>query len=101
MKLPLIFTVAITLASAAQAASAGNDIVVVQDAPTARVSYADLNLASAVGRGRLAVRIKSAARMLCSEAAIDPLDVKQLRSRCYHVAMVSGANQMSRIAQLP
>jgi hypothetical protein len=39
--------------------------------------------------------------MLCSEAAIDPLDVKQLRSRCYHVAMVSGANQMSRIAELP
>jgi UrcA family protein len=101
MKRPLIFAAAIALASAAQAASTGNDIVVVQDGPTARVSYAGLDLASAVGREQLRGRIKSAASLLCIEGGVEPLAVKQLRSRCYHVAIASGADQMSRVVRLP
>jgi len=75
MKRPLIFAAGIALASAAQAASTGNDIVVVQDAPTARVSYAGLDLASAAGREQLAGRIESAASLLCLEGGVEPLAV--------------------------
>jgi UrcA family protein len=100
MRLSMILIAAVSLTGAAHAAS-NADIVVVQDSPSARVSYADLNLTSIAGRERLASRIESAASELCTERNVEPLSLKLDRMRCYRAALSSGARQMKGIIQVP
>ena len=63
---------AATLSMAAPASAA--DITVMPEAVTVRVSYADLNLASADGRAQLDRRIAGAARSICG--SYFPIDLR-------------------------
>ena len=77
----------IALAAAACAAAsltappaAAADILVAPETVTVRVSYADLNLATAQGRARLDSRIAGAARSICgSFFAVDLTMAAQVR----------------------
>jgi len=100
MKFSVTFFAALSLAGTAHAAS-NADIIVVQDAPSARVSYADLNLGSTAGRARLANRIEAAASELCIERNVEPVSVKLERNRCYRAAVASGERQMQHLVTLP
>ena len=95
MKLYLLFGAAVTLATSVNAATTTD--VLVQQGPTARVSYADLNLGSQAGRDTLAGRIESAADMLCDATSIEPVSLKVERVRCHRVAVASGTAQAVRI----
>ena len=65
------------------------DIVVAPDEVTVRVSYADLNLASAAGRARLERRIAGAARSICGNYASNELRMFALVSECRADAIAS------------
>lgn len=80
----------------ASAASANTpSIIVVNDRPAARVSYADLDLASQAGRIRLEARIGRAASMLCDENGVRPLPAKLQSAECFRKAAASGQAQMT------
>ena len=64
---------------------------------SARVSYADLDLASDVGVNRLRQRVSSAARAICAADADQLLAQKMQSSRCADQAI---ANGFARIAEL-
>ena len=59
-------------------------------APSTRVSYADLNLASDEGVDRLKARIRHAASGLCRSESLEPLSITAVRRNCYRTA-VDGA----------
>ena len=69
--------------------AAAADIVVTPDAVTVRVSYADLNLASAAGRARLERRVAGAARSICGNYATNDLRMFALVSECRADAIAS------------
>jgi UrcA family protein len=91
----MILTAALTLATAAQAASPQD--ITVEGAPSARVSFADLNLGSIAGRQQLTRRIESAATTLCVESVVQPVAAKMDQARCYRRAVSSGDVQMSQL----
>jgi UrcA family protein len=97
MKLFLIFGAAVSLATSVNAATTGD--IVVQQGPSARVSYADLNLGSQAGRETLAGRIEAAADMLCDATSVEPVSLKVERVRCHRVAVDSGNARAVRIGQ--
>lgn len=75
-------------------------IVVTRDAlPTARVSYADLNLASVAGRATLQGRIRSAADTVCEVMGDRSLKTQLAVLSCYHVAVADGLSQADRIIE--
>ena len=72
--LAAIMAVAMTGATIVAATPAfGADLVVTRAAPTARVSYADLDLASQAGVTKLEHRVSTAADRLCSGVGIETL----------------------------
>ncbi|HYD12388.1 MAG TPA: UrcA family protein [Allosphingosinicella sp.] len=86
----------IALAAAACAATAltaapaaASDIVVTPATVTVRVSYADLNLASAEGRARLDRRIAGAARSICGNYVPAHLEMFTLVRNCRQEAIAS------------
>ena len=92
----IIIAASVGLASAAHANPAE---IVVSNGPAARVSYADLDVTSAVGRQALTGRIHIAADALCLENNVEPLDVKLERMRCYRVAVANGTTAMNLIGR--
>ena len=74
----LAATASVTVATPASAA----EIVVAPESVTVRVSYADLNLASAEGRARLDRRIAGAARGICGSYAPADLRMASLVQAC-------------------
>lgn len=66
-------------------------------APTARVSYADINLASANGVKMLQNRVRAAASDLCLEPVKEDLNVSTARIICYRTATHSGFTQIDRL----
>ena len=70
-------------------AAAATDIVVAPAAITIRVSYADLNLASAEGRAALDRRIAGAARSLCGTYFATDLQTQALVQDCREDAIAS------------
>lgn len=66
-------------------------------APTARVSYADINLASARGVDRLRSRVRSAASDICLEPVKEDLEVSSARKMCYRTAINDGFSQIDRL----
>lgn len=86
-------TILIGLAAAAflSGTADARSIVVTRDAlPTARVSYADLNLASVAGRATLQGRIRSAADTVCEVMGDRSLKTQLAVLSCYHVAVADG-----------
>jgi UrcA family protein len=77
-----------TLSMTAAPASAA-DITVMPETVTVRVSYADLNLASAEGRARLDRRIAGAARSICGSFFPADLDMATLVRDCRADAIAS------------
>lgn len=75
-------------------------MVVTADAepvPTARVSFADLNLDSAAGQERLARRIHGAAGHICTESGKMPLEQVSAQRSCFNAAVKDGFDQMQRV----
>ena len=84
------------VASGARPAAA-EIITVTGDAPTARVSYADLNLQSESGRARLQQRIRGAAADLCLEDNIGTLDARLARRACFTAAVSDRYRQLDEL----
>ena len=73
-------------------------IVVTENAePRAAVSVADLNLDSPSGIATLQRRIEGAAAELCLTTAVEPIDTRMARGKCYRTAIASGQRQIDRI----
>jgi UrcA family protein len=81
----LAATATVTAATPASAA----DITVVPDSITVRVSFADLNLATAHGRARLDRRIAGAARGICGSHFPIDLRMSALVDACRADAIAS------------
>jgi UrcA family protein len=71
------------------APAAASEITVQPETVTVRVSYADLNLASAAGRARLDRRIAGAAREICGSYFSNDLRLGALVSACRADAIAS------------
>jgi UrcA family protein len=84
------------LALGSSPATAQN-ITVIGDVPTARVSYADLNLQSESRRARLQQRIRGAAANLCLESNIDSLETRVARRTCFFTAVNDGYQQLDEL----
>lgn len=83
-------SVAATLSTAVPCTSAAAaDIVVAPERVTVRVSYADLNIASAEGRAVLDRRIAGAARTICGTFFPADLDAAALVKDCREDAIAS------------
>jgi UrcA family protein len=91
----------ISLAVAALALSSGaaahNDAVIVQAESTATIGFADLDIHSLAGRDTLKHRIRSAARSMCLENNVDPIEIHMKRIECYQEALASGNSQLDRL----
>ena len=90
--------IAATAAVLATSASASIQPIVVDGVPTARVSYADLNLHSAAGQAHMAHRIRSAAERLCVRSFNETGFTEPPRNDCYVAAVASGMTQLADIA---
>ncbi len=66
-------------------------------APSARISYADINLGSAEGIAALKNRVRSAASDICLEPAREDLDVNMARKMCYRTAIRDGFSQVDQL----
>lgn len=80
---------AATLSTIAATPAAASDIVVAPETITVRVSYADLNLATAQGRARLDRRIADAARIICGSYSPADLTMSGLVRDCRDDAIAS------------
>src|SRR5207237_8043520 len=81
--------VAAALSPSAPTPAVAADIVVAPQAVTVRVSFADLNLASAQGRAVLDRRIAGAARSICGEYFSTDLQMRALVQDCREDAIAS------------
>lgn len=73
-------------------------IIVTENAePRATVLVADLNLDAPAGVATLQRRIKAAAADLCLTSAVEPIDMRMARGKCYRTAVSSGQRQIDRI----
>lgn len=86
-------TAMIALASAS-AAAAQQPPIVVDGAPTAHVSYADLNLQTSEGRQALDGRIRRAAKELCIETGVVTLNRVMMGRKCLAEAIASARPQI-------
>lgn len=73
--------------AAGEARAQISPVVVESGVPTARVSYADLDLTSPAGRSTLDRRVTSAAAMLCLDNQRVPLEEFALERQCYSTAL--------------
>jgi UrcA family protein len=74
----------------------GAELVVNGAAPTARVSYADLDLASPVGVAKLERRVSASADRLCIGIGIETLTARLAGRDCRDAALASAAPQVQR-----
>ena len=65
--------------------------------PNATVSTTDVSLGSPAGVERLRDRIRASAADLCLTNAVEPLDVRLARAKCYRTAIASGHRQLNRL----
>lgn len=85
--LNITMVAATALVAATQSQAQTPPIIVQSDVPTARVSYADLDLGSAAGRHTLEGRASRAAAGLCLANRSRPLDQAMAERQCYSFAM--------------
>jgi UrcA family protein len=87
-------TAALLVLTTASPAIAQPPIVVEGSAPTARVSYSDLNLASPSGIERLQSRVRRTAESLCVEGAKTDLVRASAEHKCFTAAVASAQGQI-------
>lgn len=75
-------------------AFAQDPVIVEGGAPTAAVSYADLDLGSASGLATLKGRISRAASRLCTESGRKDVDTQLSEARCFKTAIASAKPQV-------
>lgn len=63
-------------------------------APTARVSYADINLASASGVATLQNRVRGAASSICLAPVREDIATSTARIHCFRTAVKDGYSQI-------
>ena len=90
---------------AASLMTAGAAVATPDAAPTARVSYADLNLATASGVARLHARLRAASESLCGHADFRDLAGVSLENACVARTLAGALEQVEgtsvvRIARL-
>lgn len=66
-------------------------------APSARVSYADIDLASAHGIATLKNRVRGAASDICLEPVREDLAMSTARTMCYRTAINDGFSQIDQL----
>ena len=68
--------------------------------PTARISVADVDIGSALGRAVVERRIERAAERVCVDAWGDQIAAQPMArySGCYRVAVASGRSQLEKLA---
>ena len=98
-------TLAIAAAAAASLFVAGSALANPLAAPTVRVSYADLNLATPAGVARLHSRLRAAATSLCGEADFRDLTRVTLENACVARTLAGALEQVDgasavRVARL-
>lgn len=81
-------------AGAASVGAHGPVVVEGSSAPTAQVSYSDLNLASASGIATLHGRIRRAAEGLCRSPGVRPLGERLAADACIESAIAGTADQV-------
>ncbi|MCW3838450.1 UrcA family protein [Sphingomonas canadensis] len=69
---------------------------IAQDAPVARVSYADLDLGSAAGRAQLEHRIQAAVRLVCEDPKTRDLRREVQNRGCRDTALANAAAQREK-----
>jgi UrcA family protein len=90
--------IAIATAALALTAFAGAAHAQETDAPTAKVSYADLDLSHANGRATLSARVNHAVDLVCGERpAPMELDRQAAYDRCRATARASADQQLAAI----
>jgi UrcA family protein len=72
-------------------------VVVTEPVPTERVSFADLNLASAAGQGTLQSRIRGAAKRVCMSSGDRSLETYIADHSCFRTALGDGLKQMTDV----
>ena len=82
---------------AAGSAGAQPVVVAADSPPTARVSFADLNLETEAGKARLEKRIRAVASNLCLGSPRVPIEEFMWQRKCYNSALADGLKQMDRI----
>lgn len=78
-------------------AAAESVIVTGNPGPSLTVSTADLNLRSPTGLARLQSRIEAAAADLCLTNAVEPIDTRLARAKCYRTAVSRGNREIDRL----
>jgi UrcA family protein len=61
------------------------------------VSVTGLNLESATGIAKGKARIEAAAAELCLTNAVEPVDMRLARTKCYRTAVSDGYRQLGRM----
>lgn len=72
-------------------------IVTANPAPSATVSTGDFNLASAAGLAAVKHRIRAVAADLCLTNAVEPVDIRMARAKCFRAAVADGNRQIERM----
>ena len=83
---------------AASAATAGEVVITSTPGPSVTVSVADLDLATSTGIAAGNARIAAAAADLCLTNAVEPVDMRIARNKCYRAAISDGHRQLDRMA---
>lgn len=98
MKFVSLFAIAVALTGAAASAETVTVTATAAESDSvALVSSAGLDLGSAEGVTSLRNRVRAAARLLCLEANVDPLEFRLQRERCFKTALSNGYGEIDHV----
>jgi len=97
--IPLI-AAALALGAVSAAAAAGEIVVTQTPAPSVTVSLADLDLATPTGLATGKSRINAAAADLCLTNAVEPVNLRMARAKCYRSAVADGRWQLDHMIHM-
>lgn len=94
----LLIASAASFGAASASAAAAEVVITTASGPSATVSVDGLNLGSSRGIATGKARIEAAATDLCLTNAVEPVDVRLARAKCYRTAVLDGYQQLQRMA---
>ena len=89
-------TLALVAANAVSLMIAGSAFAAPLAAPTVRVSYADLNIATPAGAARLHSRLRAASERVCGQANFRDLATVSLENACVARTLAGALEQVER-----
>lgn len=98
MRISILLIASAVSLSAASTATAGEVVITSTPGPSTTVTLADLDLTSSTGIATGKSRIAAAAADLCLTNAVEPVDMRMARSKCYRAAVADGHRQLDRMA---